>query len=125
VPKDESDDDGFTARMTTGSNGVNLGGRGGSRRGGSDVIILPVQRAVNVVRACQNWVEGQPKASGDSDEEHSEDEEEGPSEDLESAMLAVFVGLAPILQNVIGKHWEFMWDVVETVLEVRSVNILS
>lgn len=118
VPNDDSEDDGFSARVIAGSNGVSLGGKGVSRRGGSDVIMLPVQRAVNVVRACQNWVEGQQKAGGESDEDDSEDEEEGPSEDLESAMLAVFVGLAPILQNVIGKHWDFMWDVVETVVEV-------
>jgi stearoyl-CoA desaturase (delta-9 desaturase) len=96
-----------------------------ARRGGSDVIILPVQRAVNVVKACQKWVEGQDKAADDNgddeeDEESEEDEDEGPSEDLESAMLAVFIGLAPILQNVPGKHWEFVWDVLETVLEVSG-----
>ena len=125
VPRDDSEDNGLAARVTNGRNGVNLGGRGGLRRGGSDVIMLPVQRAVNVIRACQNWVEGQPKAGGDGDEGDSEDEEEGPSEDLEGAMLAVFVGLAPILQNVIGKHWEFMWDVVENVVEVCSMSLSS
>ncbi|KAJ2912917.1 hypothetical protein MD484_g7503, partial [Candolleomyces efflorescens] len=91
-----------------------------ARRGGSDVIMLPVQRAVNVVKACQKWVEGQEKASNDDSEE--DDEDEGPSEDLESAMLAVFIGLAPILQNVPGKHWDFVWDVLETVLENTTLD---
>lgn len=113
VPPEDSDDTGFGETLM-----ATMKGGKAAKRGGSDVIILPVQRAVNLVRVCQQWVEGQNKAGGEDDDDESEDEDEGPSEDLESAMLAVFIGLAPILQNVPGKHWEFIWDVLETVLEV-------
>lgn len=75
----------------------------------SDVVFLPQPRAVNLVKACQKWV---------ADED--EDDEDGVDEDVESAMTEVFVHLAPILQNVPGGHWEFMFDVVENNLEVSG-----
>ncbi|KAJ2933069.1 hypothetical protein H1R20_g4020, partial [Candolleomyces eurysporus] len=117
VPPEDADDTGFGETLM-----ATMKGGKAAKRGGSDVIILPVQRAVNVVRACQKWVEGQEKAAGEDEDDESEDEDEGPSEDLESAMLAVFIGLAPILQNVPGKHWEFIWDVLETVLENSTLD---
>jgi hypothetical protein len=76
----------------------------------SDVVFLPQQRAVNVMKACQTWV------AAEGDEEDGDDE--GVNEDVESVMTLVFFHLAPILQNVSGSHWEFIWDVVENNLEV-------
>ncbi|KAG6330843.1 hypothetical protein ID866_8246 [Astraeus odoratus] len=73
----------------------------------SDVVFLPQQRAVNVMRACQTWI-----AEGDED----------ASEDLDSAMTLVFRHIAPILQNVSGSHWEFIWDIIENNLEVCSLE---
>ncbi|KXN85569.1 E3 ubiquitin-protein ligase listerin [Leucoagaricus sp. SymC.cos] len=73
----------------------------------SDVVFLPQNRAVNVVKACQNWV-----TSDDADIE----------EEVESAMTLIFVYLAPILQNVPGSHWEFIWDVLENNLENASIT---
>jgi len=70
----------------------------------SDVVFLPQHRAVNVMRACQVWI-----AEGDED----------VNEDLASMMTLVFRHLAPILQDVSGSHWDFIWDVVENNLEVR------
>ncbi|CAA7268465.1 unnamed protein product [Cyclocybe aegerita] len=70
-----------------------------------DVAFLPTARAVNVVKACQAWVL-----------ESGEDEDE-MDEEVESAMLSVFVHLAPILQNVPGGHWPFVFDVLEGVLD--------
>ncbi|KIK99666.1 hypothetical protein PAXRUDRAFT_822522 [Paxillus rubicundulus Ve08.2h10] len=75
----------------------------------SDVVFLPQQRAVNVMKACQTWV------AAEDDEEAGD--EEGVNEHVESAMTLVFFHLAPILQNVSGSHWEFIWDVVENNLE--------
>ena len=75
----------------------------------SDIVFLPQQRAVNVMKACQEWVAA------------DEDEGEGVDEDVESAMTLVFFHLAPILQNVPGSHWDFIWDVIENNLEVRHV----
>lgn len=67
----------------------------------SEVVFLPQQRAVNVVKTCQAWV------SSDEDID----------EDVESMMPLLFIHLSPILQNVAGNHWEFIFDVVENNLE--------
>lgn len=67
------------------------------------VIFLPPSRAVNVIKACQAWVT--------SDDDVELDEE------VESAMLPVFMHLAPILQNVPGGHWAFIFDVLESTIE--------
>ncbi|KAL0570451.1 hypothetical protein V5O48_011508 [Marasmius crinis-equi] len=70
----------------------------------SDVVFLPQQRAVNVIKTCQQWV--------------SSDEEDGDvGEEVECAMTLIFAYLAPILQHVTGSHWAFMFDVVENNLE--------
>ncbi|KAG1729725.1 hypothetical protein EDB19DRAFT_1641737 [Suillus lakei] len=67
----------------------------------SDVVFLPQQRAVNIMKTCQSWV----SSDDDIDEE------------VESIMTLLFVHLSPILQNVTGNHWEFIFDVVENNLE--------
>ncbi|THV07136.1 hypothetical protein K435DRAFT_710473 [Dendrothele bispora CBS 962.96] len=71
----------------------------------SDVAFLPPQRAVNVVKSCEQW------ASSDED----------ISEEVECAMTLTFFHLAPILQNVPGAHWAFIFDVVENNLENSSM----
>ncbi|KAI6132629.1 hypothetical protein EDD16DRAFT_1821414 [Pisolithus croceorrhizus] len=73
----------------------------------SEVVFLPQHRAVNVMRACQTWI-----AEGDED----------ASEELESAMTLIFRHVAPILENVPGSHWEFIWDVIENNLEICSLQ---
>ncbi|KAI6158556.1 hypothetical protein EDD17DRAFT_1622088 [Pisolithus thermaeus] len=73
----------------------------------SEVVFLPQHRAVNVMRACQTWI-----AEGDED----------ASEELESAMTLIFRHIAPILENVPGSHWEFIWDVIENNLEICSLQ---
>lgn len=70
----------------------------------SDVVFLPQQRAVNVVKTCQAWV------SSDEDID----------EDVENMMPLLFIHLSPILQKVAGNHWEFIFDVVENNLETCS-----
>ena len=70
----------------------------------SDVIFLPQNRAIRLMKACQEWVGS----------------DEGVSEDVESLMTLVFQYLAPILQNVPGAHWDFVFDVIENNLEVRD-----
>jgi len=75
----------------------------------SDVVFLPQQRAVNVVKTCQAWV------SSDEDID----------EDVENMMPLLFIHLSPILQNVAGNHWEFIFDVVENNLEVCRTVITS
>jgi hypothetical protein len=69
----------------------------------SDVVFLPQTRAVNFVKACQQWV-------GSSEE---------VEESVESEMTFLFLHLAPILQDVPGSHWDFIFDVIENNMEVR------
>lgn len=69
----------------------------------SDIIFIPQTRAVNFMKACQQWV------TSDEDIE----------EEVESQMTVLFYHLAPILQHVPGSHWDFIFDVVENNLEVR------
>ena len=68
----------------------------------SDVVFLPQTRAVNFMKACQQWITS----------------DEDIDEAVENEMLLVFVHLAPILQNVPGSHWDLMFDVMENTLEV-------
>lgn len=68
----------------------------------SDVVFIPQTRAVNFVKACQQWVT--------SDEEIEEE--------VETQMTILFFHLAPILQHVPGSHWDFIFDVIENNLEV-------
>ena len=68
----------------------------------SDVVFLPQPRAVNLMKACQQWI------TSDEDLE----------EDVQSEMTLVFATLVPILSNVPGGHWDLVFDVVENNLEV-------
>jgi len=68
----------------------------------SDIVFIPQTRAVNFIKACQQWV------TSDEDIE----------EEVESQMTVLFFHLAPILQHVSGSHWDFIFDVVENNLEV-------
>ena len=70
----------------------------------SDILFLPQQRAVNVMKGCQRWI------TADDDDEEDEVE-------LEPAMTLLFLHLAPILQSVPGSHWDFMFDVIENSLD--------
>jgi len=56
------------------------------------------------MKACQQWITS----------------DEDIDEEVESAMTLIFVHLAPILQNVPGAHWDFVFDVLENNLEVRE-----
>jgi E3 ubiquitin-protein ligase listerin len=76
-----------------------------------DVVFLTSPRAINVIKACQGWV-----LADDGDGDDREEMEER----VESAMLPIFMHLAPILQNVPGGPWAFVFDVLESVLERSS-----
>ena len=68
----------------------------------SDVVFLPQLRAINVMKACQRWITS----------------DEDVNEEVESEMTWIFFSLAPLLQNISGAHWEFIFDVIENNLEV-------
>ena len=69
----------------------------------SDIVYLPTPRAVNVMKACQQWITS----------------DEDLDEEVDSEMTSIFLHLAPILQNVPGSHWDLIYDVIENNLEVR------
>ncbi|RDB18704.1 E3 ubiquitin-protein ligase listerin [Hypsizygus marmoreus] len=71
----------------------------------SDIVFLPQPRAVNIAKACQQWI------SSDEDID----------EEVESEMTLVFFHLAPILQDVPGAHWDLIFDVLENNLENSSM----
>ncbi len=68
----------------------------------SDIVYLPTPRAVNLMKACQQWITS----------------DEDLDEEVECEMTSVFLHLAPILQNVPGSHWDLIFDVMENNLEV-------
>ncbi|KAH9959432.1 hypothetical protein BC827DRAFT_504162 [Russula dissimulans] len=72
----------------------------------SDVVFLPQQRAVNFVKACQGWIASDMNID----------------EDVESEITNVFFHLVPILQNVSGSHWDFIFDLIENNLENASFD---
>ncbi|KAA1476143.1 hypothetical protein DENSPDRAFT_874439 [Dentipellis sp. KUC8613] len=72
----------------------------------SDVVFLPQPRAVNFMKACQQWIAA----------------DEDVDEDVQSELTLVFFHLVPILQNVTGAHWDLVFDVVENNLENASFN---
>ncbi|KAG8835092.1 hypothetical protein FRC17_005213, partial [Serendipita sp. 399] len=73
----------------------------------SDSVLLPAQRSVNLVHTVEKWI-----SSG-----NEEEDEEEVGMVVESRMIALFVHLAPILQSLSGRHWEFAFDLIENTLE--------
>ncbi|OCH91295.1 hypothetical protein OBBRIDRAFT_887096 [Obba rivulosa] len=71
----------------------------------SDVVFLPEHRAVNLVKACQQWIAS----------------DEDIDEEVESELTLVLIHLAPILQSVPGAHWDLIFDVMENNLENSSL----
>ncbi|RPD56966.1 hypothetical protein L226DRAFT_615267 [Lentinus tigrinus ALCF2SS1-7] len=72
----------------------------------SDIVFLPQLRAVNLMKACQQWI------TSDEDLE----------EDVQSEMTLVFASLVPILSNVPGAHWDLVFDVMENNLENATLD---
>ncbi|KAG6811117.1 hypothetical protein H0H92_008917 [Tricholoma furcatifolium] len=72
----------------------------------SDVVFLPQPRAVNITKACQQWI------TSDEDIE----------EDVISAITLILYHLAPILQDISGAHWELVFDIMENNLEESSLS---
>ncbi|KAG9000178.1 hypothetical protein FRB90_011876 [Tulasnella sp. 427] len=72
----------------------------------SEGVYLPPQRAVFLLQALQKWVA--------SDEELDEE--------IDSLIVQVSSGLAPILLTIPGSHWDFVFDLMESNLEATSIN---
>ncbi len=70
-------------------------------RAESDVVFVqPVQRAVNLVRAMEEFVS---------------------EEDEDPVIATLLLPLLPILQNVPGAHWDFIYDVIASSVDLKMV----
>lgn len=69
----------------------------------SEIIFLPQQRAVNVMKTCNEWIT--------SDEE---------VDDVLSQMTLISSDLIPIVQNVPGSHLDLIFDLIVSDLEVSA-----
>ncbi|KAG6916946.1 hypothetical protein DXG01_004633 [Tephrocybe rancida] len=72
----------------------------------SDVVFLPQPRAVNITKACQQWIAS----------------DEDISEEVVSVITLIFYHIAPILQDIPGAHWELAFDILDTNLEESSLS---
>ncbi|GJE86513.1 hypothetical protein PsYK624_025930 [Phanerochaete sordida] len=72
----------------------------------SDVVYLPTNRAVNLMKPLQQWITS----------------DEDLDEEVDYQMTTIFMHLAPILQTVPGAHWDLMFDVIENNLENSSLG---
>ena len=76
----------------------------------SDAAFLPPQRTIFLLQAVQRWL-----TSDDADD---------PSDPLLAHLCDLSAQLAPLVQNIIGAHWDFMFDVTELCLEVGGLASL-
>lgn len=67
-------------------------------------VFIPQQRAVFVLRHVASWL--------------TADDADDPSEDVEYRLAELYMVLAPIVQDLPGAHWDAMYDLVESGLEV-------
>lgn len=74
----------------------------------STFVFLPQQRALFVLRHVAGWL-----TSDDVDEDKL-------PEDMEFRVLELESAVAPIVQDVGGAHWDGIFDLVESGLEVTS-----
>jgi E3 ubiquitin-protein ligase listerin len=49
------------------------------------------------------------------------DDDEDIGDELHARLVELFLPLAPVLQNLSGAHWDFMFDVIESNLEVGII----
>lgn len=71
----------------------------------STAIFLPQRRTVMLMQTLQAWMTS---------------DEEDLSEELDSRVAEMFLHLAPIAQNDLGSHWEFVFDLLEANLDAAS-----
>lgn len=70
----------------------------------SPAIFLPQQRCIFLIQRVQAWL------ASDEDLDDS----------IHTVLAQLFVHLAPIIQDMSGSHWELMFDIIDSNLEVVS-----
>lgn len=70
------------------------------------IIFLPQQRTMFLIQRMQAWI------SSDDD----------LADEIHTAIAELFLHLAPIVQELSGSHWDFMFDIIESNLEVSDYS---
>lgn len=73
------------------------------------IIFLPQQRSVFLLQAVSRWIGS----------------DEVLPEGLETGLVELFGHLAPVVQELSGSHWDLMFDLIESSLDVRRFRLLS
>lgn len=73
---------------------------------GAASTFIPQQRAMFVMRHVAGWLTDE---SDDADD---------LAEELEARVAEVYTALAPIVQDIPGAHWDSIFDLIESSLEV-------
>lgn len=69
-------------------------------------MFIPQQRALFVLRHIAGWL--------------TSDDAEDLDEEVETRIAEVYTALAPIVQDVQGGHWDSIFDLIETGLDVSD-----
>lgn len=69
------------------------------------IIFLPQQRSMFLIQRVQVWI-------GSDDE---------LDEEIHANVAELFLHLAPIIQELSGSHWDLIFDIVESNLEVSEL----
>jgi hypothetical protein len=77
---------------------------------GAASTFIPQQRAMFVMRHVAGWL---------TDES---DEADDLAEEVEARVAEVYTALAPIVQDVPGAHWDSIFDLIESSLEVSTCS---
>ncbi|RSH88769.1 hypothetical protein EHS25_002997 [Saitozyma podzolica] len=70
-------------------------------------VFLPQQRAVFVLRHVGGWL--------------TSDEADDLDEEIEYRLAQLYTALAPIVQDLSGGHWDSIFDLVDSGLEIRDL----
>jgi hypothetical protein len=79
----------------------------------SSADFIPQQRAIFLLQNLAKWFTSEA------------DDGEEIGDELHARLAELFLPLAPGLQNLSGAHWDFMFDVIESNLEVRLDSLLE
>lgn len=76
----------------------------------SEDIFLPQQRAIFLMQHLNGWLLSEDEAAEDITEE------------IEARIALLYSALAPIVQDVSGSHWNSIYDMISSNLEVSSAQ---
>lgn len=73
-------------------------------------VFIPQQRAMFVLRHLASWL--------------TSDEADDLEEEIEFRIAQLYTELAPVVQDLQGAHWDGIFDLIETGLDVGTIQTL-